>query len=170
MTTSEITTTDILDVPGEYYGDHVDDYDHDAIRSDYRDAIQELLPAGVVLALNGQVFAELDVADEARAINWAEIAEAVDFDAIVARHDRASTQITADHIRDLHAADFGTEEAVLVRADGEVQVWTHTTATDHGVEIITTASDVWEYCDGELDGALAAQLAADLTAERQGRL
>ena len=170
MTTIEITTTDILDIPGEYYGDHVDDYDHDAIRSDYRDAIQELLPAGVVLALNGQVFAELDVADEARQIDWRKIAEEVDFDAIVARHDRASTQITADHIRDLHAAGFGTREAALVHADGEVQVWPHTTAIDRDVEIIITASDVWEYCDGELTLGLATQLAADLNAERRGRL
>jgi len=89
MTTIEITTTSILDVPDDYYGDYYDDYDHDAIRSDYRDAIQALLPEGVTLALNGQVFADLDVADEARQIDWREIAEEVDFDAIVARHDHA---------------------------------------------------------------------------------
>lgn len=79
-------------------------------------------------------------------------------------------EITADHILELHTAGFGTKEAALVHADGEVQVWPHTTAIDRDVEIITTAGDVWEYCDGELDDALAAQLAADLTAERQGRL
>lgn len=79
-------------------------------------------------------------------------------------------EITADHILELHNTGFGTREAALVHANGEVQVWPHTTAIDHDVEIITTAGDVWEYCDGELDDALAAQLAADLTAERQGRL
>lgn len=79
-------------------------------------------------------------------------------------------KITPTDILELYTADFGAREAALVHADGEVQVWPHTTAIDHDVEIITTAGDVWEYCDGELDDALAAQLAADLTAERQGRL
>lgn len=91
-TTTEVGTTDILDVPGEYYGDFADDYDHDAIRSDYRDAINELLPEGVYLALNGAVIAEIDVADEARAIDWNAIAEEIDFDAIIQRHDRTEAR------------------------------------------------------------------------------
>ena len=91
-TTTEIGTTDILDVPGEYYGSFVDDYDHTAIRAEYRDAINGLLPEGVHLALNGAVIAELDVADEARAIDWNEIAEEIDFDAIVQRHDRTEAR------------------------------------------------------------------------------
>lgn len=91
-TTTDIGTTNILDVDGSYYGDHAGDYDHDEIRSDYRDAIQAVLPEGVHLALNGQLLAELEVADEARAIDWAEIEEQVDFDAIAERHD-----LTAEH-------------------------------------------------------------------------
>ena len=88
----EITTTEILEIPGEYYGDYVDDYDHEAIRADYRDAIQALLPDGVYLMANGLVIAEDDVADEARAIDFQSIAESVDFDAIIQRHDRAEAR------------------------------------------------------------------------------
>ena len=91
-TTTEVGTTDILDVPPAYFGEFADDYDHDAIRSDYQDAINELLPEGVHLALNGAVIAELDVADEARAIDWNEIARLIDFDAIIQRHDRTEAR------------------------------------------------------------------------------
>lgn len=80
-------------------------------------------------------------------------------------HTAEATIITPDHIRELHTADFGSEEAVLALVDDEPQVWTRITAADHGARVLTTAADVWEYCGGDLDDALAEQLAADLSAE-----
>lgn len=233
-TTIEIGTVNILDIPGEYYGDYADDYDHDAIRSDYRDAIQKHLPDGITLAMNGMVFADIDKADEAAELDWDEITNAVDLDAILERHDltieytietdipnsngswetidrekgtrrafynadvsadigaapgqklrlrlvdphshevlakryititnpSAAPTVTASDVWDLHNAKF-RDEAVLVNNNSRVEVWASSTADAHpDVTVITTASDVWEYCDGDMDDALAAQLATDLT-------
>ena len=86
-TTKEIGTTDILTVPGEYFAEFVEDYDHKAIKEDLHEAVNALLPEGVYLALNGMVFAEVTVADEARAIDWDEIERQIDVDGIIARHD-----------------------------------------------------------------------------------
>lgn len=88
----DIGTTDILDIPGEYYGDYVDDYNHNAIRTDYQQAVQAALPEGVYLMANGMVFAEEDAVDAAYGIDWSEIAESVDIDEIIQRHDRTEAQ------------------------------------------------------------------------------
>jgi hypothetical protein len=107
-TTTQITTTTILDIENVDWGGHEAEFDLDAIKIAYRDAIQELLPAGVTLALNGQVFAEVRADDDvddtdefpgtgntnsprarARRLDrfaWAELAESVDFWAIAERH------------------------------------------------------------------------------------
>lgn len=107
-TTTRITQTHILDTD-EAYGEHYAEYDRDAIAIEYRDQIQALLPAGVTLALNGEVFAEVvtapvdlvDTEDDpyavahfyegtpvglAQAIDWDEITESCDFWEIVERH------------------------------------------------------------------------------------
>lgn len=74
------------------------------------------------------------------------------------------TTITADDIRKVNEAQFG-DEAVLVIVNGETDVMPSSTANEDGdVErIVTTATDVHVYCDGDLNDALATQLAADLT-------
>lgn len=107
-TTTRVTTTTILDTD-EAYGEYYADYDRGAVAVEYRDALQALLPEGVTLALNGEVFAVVvavpadlvDTDDDpyavanfydatpvglARAIDWTELAEGVDFWAIAERH------------------------------------------------------------------------------------
>lgn len=69
--------------------------------------------------------------------------------------------VTVDHLRELWDAKFA-DEAVLALVDGELHVWTQVTAKEHGCRVVTTASDVWEYCDGEWDDTIGASLAEDL--------
>lgn len=91
-TTTQVTTITLLNIEDIDWDGHEAAYDMDAIRSDYRDAIQALLPAGVTLALNGMVFADVEVADEAREIDWSQFedttafGQSVDFWAIAANH------------------------------------------------------------------------------------
>lgn len=87
------TTTYITDISHDldltdYAGDFVADYDMDAIHSDWVDEIQARLPQGVTLLGNGQVIAELDVADAAREINWGELLEDIDVAPIFERHEK----------------------------------------------------------------------------------
>jgi hypothetical protein len=73
--------------------------------------------------------------------------------------------ITADDIYKLNAATFANE-AVLALVDNEIVVVPASTAhSDPAARIITTATDVHEYCDGDLNKELATQLAYDLTRE-----
>lgn len=74
--------TQLLDY-GAYFGDFADDFDQIAIRSEYIDAINAALPDGFYLAgleLCGP-------ADATEVPNVLAIAEGVDFDAIVRRHE-----------------------------------------------------------------------------------
>lgn len=178
-TTIEIGTVNILDIPGEYYGPYADDYDHDAIRSDYRDAIQEHLPEGVTLALNGMVFADIDKADEAAALDWDEITNAVDLDAILERHDLTTeytieTDIpnsngsweTIDREKgtrrdfdnaDVSASDIGAAPGQKLRLrlvdphSHEVLAKRYITITNPSAAPTVTASDVWDLHNAEFN-------------------
>lgn len=75
--------------------------------------------------------------------------------------------ITADHIRELAEARF-TGMAVLAydpALEGEIVVLPKSTADARGARIIYDADRLTDYTGGDLDDALAARLAADLTAE-----
>lgn len=86
MTTTQTGSFDYT-IPAEYYGDYASDYDTDAINADVCDALNALLPEGVSIARNGMVFAELDAADVARGLDFAELLESIDVDSIVIRHE-----------------------------------------------------------------------------------
>lgn len=73
---------------GAVVGDYADDYDLDAARDAYIDAINDLLPDGATLSDNGIVHAPSDVIDEVRDLDWHALADQVDVDAILARHER----------------------------------------------------------------------------------
>lgn len=88
MTTTQITNiAHLLDL-NDYAGDFVEDYDMDAIHEDFLDEIQARVPRGVTVFRNGDVIADVDVADEARDITWGDITEDIDVAAIFDRHDK----------------------------------------------------------------------------------
>lgn len=91
-TTTQITNIDrLLDLSG-YVNDFVDDYDMGAVRRDYVQAIEDDVPNGITICFNGDVIAELEVAETARDIDWEEITDRIDIDEILERHERKATE------------------------------------------------------------------------------
>ena len=86
MTTTQIRTIDYR-VPVEYYGDFAADYDTAAIDAAVLAQLNAKVPAGVTIAADGSVYAEVEVADEAREIDWRELLDQIDFDAIAVAHE-----------------------------------------------------------------------------------
>jgi hypothetical protein len=88
------TTTQITNIAHKldlttYAGEFVDDYDMDGVHRDYVSALNCELPDGITLYANGDVIAELPLADQAREIDWDEFGDRVPVDEIFERHDRA---------------------------------------------------------------------------------
>jgi hypothetical protein len=87
---------------GDYVGEFADDYDMDAVHTDYIAAIQALLPEGVTLLSNGDVLVECDMHfnsdvdwstvphNEDGLVDWSELVDSVNIDAILERHDRTA--------------------------------------------------------------------------------
>jgi phage terminase small subunit len=95
-TTTQITNiADKLDLT-DYAGDFIGDYDMDAVHAEYVERINRYLPSGVSLANNGEVFADIEVADLAREINWdLFLDEEITADDIFERHDRTARLLPA---------------------------------------------------------------------------
>ena len=97
MTTTEITNiSDMLDL-GDLFGEYAADFDVEAITDNLlkmmRIAAREFAPS-VTIARNGLVFADVDDADAARAINWAELAETANAGSWVESFDGDATERT----------------------------------------------------------------------------
>lgn len=65
-------------------GDYAEDYDMEAAEREYLEAINAQLPEGFALAANGELFGP---ADHTGPVDLPAAVEAVDTDAILARHD-----------------------------------------------------------------------------------
>ncbi|MER7114144.1 hypothetical protein ABT332_06605 [Saccharomonospora azurea] len=89
MTTMEVGTTDILDIPPEYYGDFAEDYNHKAIREQYHEVVQSRLPEGVYLTRSGIIIVELEAKDKLQNIDWDQLAEETsgELEEIIQRND-----------------------------------------------------------------------------------
>lgn len=86
-------TTQVTDIPelldlSSYTADHTSEYDLDAVRRDYADALSRAAGPGVHVAVNGCVYATEAAAARARAVDWQALAGSVDVDAILERHER----------------------------------------------------------------------------------
>ena len=86
MTTTQIGTFDYT-IPAEFYGDYAGDFDTDAINAEILTKLNAMLPDGVTIAANGMIFAEVEMADEAREIDWRELLDQIDVDAIMIKHE-----------------------------------------------------------------------------------
>lgn len=87
-TTSTVSSGFDYYVPAEWYGDHADDYDTEAINAGVLAAINDQLPPGVTLHTNGDLIATLEALDAARDLDLAAIRdEDVDLDTIAQRHE-----------------------------------------------------------------------------------
>lgn len=88
-TTTQITNIDRLLDLNDYVNEFVDDYNMDAVHRDYVRAIEDAAPDGITICLNGDVIAELGVAEIARDIDWEEIVGNIDIDKILERHEHS---------------------------------------------------------------------------------
>ena len=86
MPTTQIGTFDYT-TPAEFFGDYAGDFDIDAINDEVLDELNAMLPRGVTVARNGMIFAEAEVADEAREIDYREVLDQIDVDAIIIKHE-----------------------------------------------------------------------------------
>jgi hypothetical protein len=94
MTTTQITNIGhLLDLTA-YAGEFVGDYDMDAVHADYVTMLNDELAttgdSGIVICNNGDVVAELDMADRAREIDWRDFTNERNVVPIFERHDRTS--------------------------------------------------------------------------------
>lgn len=91
-TTTQITNiSHLLDLT-DYAGEFIADYDMDAVHADYVELLNCDLPDGITLYANGDVIADVDLADEARDIDWADLTNRRAVDPIFERHDRTAAQ------------------------------------------------------------------------------
>ena len=86
MTTTQIGTFDYT-IPAEFYGDFASDFDTVAINAEVLAKLNALLPDGVTIAANGMIFAEVEMADEAREIDYREVLDAIDVATIANAHE-----------------------------------------------------------------------------------
>ena len=86
MTTTQIGTFDYT-IPAEFFGDFAHEYDTEAIDAEVLAQLNILTPEGVSVAANGMVFATIEAADEAREIDWRELLDQIDVDAIMIKHE-----------------------------------------------------------------------------------
>lgn len=90
MTTTQITNIAAkLDLTA-YAGDFIADYDMDAVHADYVSLLNCDLPDGITLCANGDVIAEVELADQARDIDWHDLTNELDVAPIFERHDRTA--------------------------------------------------------------------------------
>lgn len=140
---------DIAYAVGTTLNGHIDDYDIDAIVE--------------------------DIVDTYGYVNSIDDIDTDEYWALVERHDTSANEteedataaITADHIRDLASARFADTPVLAIDTDGEIEIFPASTATERGARIVYDADRLEDYTGGELDDALASQLATDLTAELQ---
>lgn len=73
------------------------------------------------------------------------------------------TAITIENVRDLHTANFSDLPVIALDTDGQIEIFPATTATERNATVLTDASILNEWLDGnDLDDQAAAQFAAEV--------
>ena len=72
----------------DYYANVGGDFDTEAVDDAILARLTELVPPGVVVHRNGTAFADPDVADIARELDWHHLLSLIDIDQILADHGR----------------------------------------------------------------------------------
>ena len=75
-------------ISGDYYARVGADFDTEAADDAVLAELNRMLPRGVVVERSGKVYADEEVADEARAIDWEALLGRIDVDQILADHAR----------------------------------------------------------------------------------
>lgn len=75
-------------VSGDYFARVGADFDTEAVDDAILAELNRMLPRGVVVERSGRVFAEEEVAEEARSLDWEALLRSIDVDQILAEHGR----------------------------------------------------------------------------------
>lgn len=111
-TTTQITNiAHLLDLT-DYAGEFIGDYDMDAVHRDYVELLNCDLPDGIDLLANGDVIADLSLADQARDIDWVDFTNERNVESIFDRHDK-----TAGLLAEVAAATAAVAAAEQRRVD-----------------------------------------------------
>lgn len=86
MTTTQLSRSFDYTLPVEFFGGFEDDFDIDAINDEVCEAINALLPEGVVLCRNGMVIADVELVDLASRIDFRELSDGIELEPILKRH------------------------------------------------------------------------------------
>lgn len=86
MTTTQIGSFDYT-VPAEFFGDFASDFDTVAINAEVLAKLNALLPDDVTIAANGMIFVEAEAVDAAREIDYREVLDQIEVDAIIIKHE-----------------------------------------------------------------------------------
>jgi hypothetical protein len=84
---TEITTIDYM-VSADVYARYGADFDTEAVNDAVLAELNAIIPEGIVVHRNGKVFAEKDVEDVARELDWQQLLGHIDLDQILATHGR----------------------------------------------------------------------------------
>ena len=75
-------------VSADYIASFGADFDSEGVDDAVLAELNRMVPAGVVVHRNGRAFADDNVADEARAIDWDALLKRIDVEQILAEHPR----------------------------------------------------------------------------------
>lgn len=75
-------------VSADYFASVGADFDSEAVDNAVLAELNRLVPMGVVVHRNGKAYADPDVAEAARAIDWEKLLKQIDVDQILADHPR----------------------------------------------------------------------------------
>lgn len=75
-------------VSADYYAEVGADFDTEAVDDAVLAQLNLLAPDGVVVHRNGKAYADEEIADEARSIDWAALLKRIDLDQILADNGR----------------------------------------------------------------------------------
>lgn len=89
-TTSVTNIRHLLDLRA-YANTFADDYDMGAIHAQFLAELNGALPPGIHVTSSGEVFADMDMADAARAIDWAAVVNGIEVALIFERNDKGLT-------------------------------------------------------------------------------
>ncbi|WP_022900523.1 hypothetical protein [Humibacter albus] len=84
---TEITTIEYM-VPADVYARYGADFNTEAVNDAVLAELNAIIPEGVTVQRNGRVFAEKDVEQVARDLDWRQLLGSLDLDQILAAHGR----------------------------------------------------------------------------------
>lgn len=87
MSQIEITRVEYM-LSADYLATVGADFDVEAVDDAILARLNDVVPPGVIVHRDGRVFADEDIADEARRIDWVDLLGRVDIDQILADHSR----------------------------------------------------------------------------------